>query len=71
MIPIRSFDLSNGDRIDNVVQPTNPPDNSIGGIWITNWVGAKKISELKKLKVGAVLTALPSSISRNQDYVDN
>lgn len=71
MYALNSFDLSKGDQINCVVQPDNPPDNSKGGLWITNWVGAKNIAELKKLKIGAVLTALPSSISRNQDYVTN
>jgi hypothetical protein len=65
------FSLSNGDQINNVIQPNNPPENSKGGIWITNWVGAKDINQLKSLKIGAVLTALPESIAKNEDYYKN
>ena len=68
---IGGYDLSRGDEINCVLKPVDPPHNPRGGIWITNWVGAKNVTELKKLKVGAVLTALPSSISRNEEYAKN
>ncbi len=62
---------SNGDSIDCVVKPDTSSGVSKGGIWITNWVGAKNVTTLKNLKIGAVLTALPSSISKNEDYPKN
>ena len=68
---IGGYDLSRGDDINCVVKPVDSPQNSRGGLWITNWVGAKNIVELRRLKIGAVLTALPTSISKNEEYPKN
>lgn len=54
----------------NEVYPENSTTHT-GGLFIGDWQGAKDIKNLKAHGIKFVLTALPDSIAKNEDYEAN